>query len=85
MSKYEPLARFLQQMHATVTETTLTFGQLEQILGFELPHSAYTHRPWWANPTSAYEHPYAQSWLGVGWKADTVDLQAQWVRLRRMT
>ena len=85
MSKYDPLRTFLEQASATVTEVTLSFDQIEGILGFTLPASARKHRPWWANPTSVRDHPYAQAWLAAEWRVDAVDQQAEWVRFGRET
>ncbi len=42
-----------------VLEITLSFAQLEHILGFELPLSAHKYHAWWANSNSPDQHPYA--------------------------
>ncbi len=83
MSKYDPLGEFLRQMPSDIQEKTLSFRQVETILGFELPPSARRHRAWWANPSSPRDHPYAQVWLSAGWKVDAVDQQKEWVRFQR--
>jgi len=70
MRKYRPLGEYLVKQHEVVV--SLTFQQIEQILGFALPPSAYSHRAWWANSPS---HPQAGSWLNVGWKVSKVDLE----------
>jgi hypothetical protein len=84
MGKYDPLRVFLTTVAAHEAELTLTFQQIESILGFGLPFSAYQHRAWWANPSTPDYHPYAQAWLGAGWKVDTVNQEARWVRFRRL-
>jgi len=84
MSKHDPLRDMLLQIPPNVSEKTLTFGEIESILGFKLPESAYNHRPWWANPSSANDHPYAQAWLAAGWKVETVNQSQKWVRLLRV-
>ncbi len=84
MSKYDPLRDMLLKIPPNVSEKTLTFSEIERILGFRLPRSAYDHRPWWANPSSANDHPYAQSWLSAGWKVDIVNQSLQWVRFQRV-
>ena len=71
MSKYDPLRDVLIKIPPTITEKMLTFREIESILGFRLPGSAYNHRPWWANPSSASDHPYAQAWLAAGWKVES--------------
>ena len=85
MSIYDPLRIFLENAAADVSEMTLTFQQIETILGFELPASARRHRTWWANPSKPDDHPYAQAWLAAGWKVDTVDQRGEWVRFRRLS
>lgn len=74
----------LLQIPSNVSEKTLTFSEIESILGFKLPGSAYNHRPWWANPSSAIDHPYAQAWLAAGWKVETVNQSQKWVRFIRV-
>ena len=83
MSKYDPLGDFLKDLSLSIAEKTLTFGEIENILGFKLPDSAYNHRAWWANPSSTDDHPYAQSWLAVNWKVETVNQSEKWVRFQR--
>lgn len=83
-SKYDPLREYLASAVEHVLEITLSFAQLEHILGFELPLSAHKYRAWWANPSSPDHHTYAQAWLAAGWKVDTVDQDAEWVRFQRM-
>jgi hypothetical protein len=85
MSKYDPLRVFLDSAVTHVSELTLSFQQIECILGFTLPPSARRHRAWWANPSTRHDHPYAQAWLAAGWKVDTVDQQTEWVRFRRVS
>lgn len=85
VSKYDPLRTFLEKTVPHVTEITLSFQQIEAILGFNLPPSARKYREWWANPSTPRDHPYAQAWLAAGWKVDTVDLDAEWVRFQRLS
>ena len=59
MSKYDPLRIFLENAAKGVSEMTLTFQQIETILGFTLPPSARRHRAWWANPGTPHDHPHA--------------------------
>jgi hypothetical protein len=70
-SKYQPLADFLAA--SAISEHTLTFRQIELILGSSLPDTA-THPPdkhqWWANDRT---HSQARAWLGVGWQRGRLD------------
>jgi len=84
VSKYDPLGDFLTNTRSNIKENTLTFSQIEKILGFQLPYSAYHHRAWWANPSSATDHPYAQAWLAAGWKVESVKQSEKWVRFERI-
>jgi hypothetical protein len=69
MEKYRPLRTFLENSERA-TET-LTIEQLERILNFELPPSAFTYRQWWGNNAA---HTQANAWLDAGWEVDTVRL-----------
>lgn len=83
MGKYDDLYDFLERIPPDVEEDTLTFDEMEKILGFKLPKSAHAYRQWWANSTSPQQHPHAQSWLAAGWTVDTVNQQDKWVRFQR--
>ncbi|MFD0587734.1 hypothetical protein ACFQZE_06945 [Paenibacillus sp. GCM10027627] len=67
MSKYEPLRRYLD----TYT-ITLTYQEIEEILGFKLPDSAYIHSAWWDNGTG--NHVQTEGWVDAGWKVVKKDL-----------
>lgn len=73
MSKYAPLGGYLQRQR--VDRITLTFSQIEQILGFVLPASAHTFRQWWENDEQSNRAP-ASSWMEAGWKTVDVSLTA---------
>lgn len=66
-SKYFPLENYLNQV-----SITLTYPELEEILGFELPKTAYKREQWWENNTM--NHTQANSWLNAGWKVEKVNL-----------
>lgn len=61
-------------------EWRATFGEVEAIIGFNLPNSARDHRAWWANDSS---HTYAHAWLNAGWKTVKVDMAAETLLFRR--
>lgn len=64
-SKYKALSEYLYG--SWEKRIILSYEKLEEILGFALPTSAYTlPHSYWAN--TEY-HPYAKSWLAVGYKA----------------
>jgi hypothetical protein len=79
MSKYEPLPQFLTAGRTSATR--LSFAEIERILGFKLPKSAYEHEAWWAN--NATGHSHARAWLDAGWRTENVDLAARKVTFQR--
>ncbi|SDH03627.1 DUF7662 domain-containing protein [Desulfosporosinus hippei] len=66
MDKYRPLQQFLEKCKGQTV--TLTYEQMEGIIGGKLPMSAHKYPAWWANGG----HYYADSWLEVGWRVDEV-------------
>ena len=81
MSKYTPLKLHLR---AQVTaEVPMTFAEVESILGFRLPNSAYKHRPWWANETKGHVH--AQAWLETGYETAQVNMDARKLVFRKVS
>lgn len=70
MAKYDSLADVLRATHAT--SRTFTFDELDELIPGGLPPSARNHRPWWGNSVTA--DGQAKSWLGEGWKVESVSL-----------
>ncbi len=75
-SKYAPLTMHL----ANVTESPIefSFSEIEKILGFELPDSAYLYQAWWANEKTG-THSHARSWINASFKTSKVDLNSKTV------
>ena len=65
-SKYDALAEHLRSLPGK--EVTLTFKEIEAILGTKLPDSAYRHRPFWSNAESPWMVQAAHGWRAAGWK-----------------
>lgn len=63
MAKYDPLGKHLSRQ--PTDSCTLTFPEVEKIIGGRLPASAREHQGWWGNDRT---HVQARSWLQVGWK-----------------
>lgn len=78
--KYLPLARILLQEEEPSVQ--FTFAQLETTIDAHLPPAARKYRQWWANERG--RHVQASSWLGVGWKVDSVDLIAGTVAFHKV-
>ena len=69
MDKYIDLKNYL--LYSKKEQIHMSFNEIEQILGFSLPPSAYVHKPWWANGG----HSQANAWLDVGYKVSNVNLK----------
>ena len=80
MSKYEPLPQFLASVGGLAHR--MSFSEIERILGFKLPKSAYEHEAWWSN--NATGHSHARAWLEFGWRTEAVDLAARKVTFQRL-
>ena len=78
MAKYDPLERYLSAQPEY--GCTLTFSQIEEIIGAPLPASARRHRSWWGNDST---HVQAQTWMGAGWTTDPPRLDEEMVLFRR--
>jgi len=79
MSKYEALPQFLGQVHRS--SHRMSFSEIEGVLGFRLPKSAYKHEAWWSNNETGHSH--ARAWLKFGWRTEAVDLSKRQVTFRR--
>lgn len=73
--KYRALYEHLGKLPSSQWRTT--FGEVERILGFRLPASARTHRPWWANSYSGAGLSQSLAWQAAGWKTTEVDLGSE--------
>jgi len=84
-SKYEPLELHLKSVPAATSEVTLTFKQVDSILGTPLPRSAYVHREWWSNQTDVDSRPQARAWTKARFVVDAVNqaTASGWVVFRR--
>jgi CBS domain-containing protein len=81
-SRYAPLAIWLQQQTLRPEKLLLTFKQIEEILGEELPSSARQHRSWWANDSAG--HVQSQQWLEVGWRVSSISITDERVTFTRI-
>jgi hypothetical protein len=71
-SRYAPLALWLRSQPIAQDRLTLSFDQIEEILGNKLPESARQHRSWWANDSVG--HVQSQQWLEVGWRVSYINM-----------
>lgn len=81
-SRYALLAVWLQQQPRRQEKVPLTFKQIEEIIGEELPTSARSHRSWWANDSVG--HVQSQQWLDVGWRVSNIAIAEEKVIFTRI-
>ena len=82
MSRYAILADHLNRQGGD--SWIATFRDIEMILGFNLPDSAYRHPAWRANQ-SGQGHAQVRSWRDAGWKTRELDLAGHAVKFERTT
>ena len=70
MSKYAALEVHLRK--SGQESVTMTFAEIERVIGADLPPSAFKHRPWWSNNPS--NSVITHSWLKAGYKTENVDM-----------
>ncbi len=68
MSKYDPLYNYLTKIPSDVSEKTLTFDEIEEIINDKLPPSAYNNRMWWGTMPKVEKRSQSKAWLKAGWK-----------------
>ena len=71
-AKYEPLETYLLNLPVSVNEVSLTFKQVEDVIGATLPISARTYREWWSNEGDTTCHSQARAWANAGFVVDSV-------------
>lgn len=80
--KYLPLEKYLSDLPESTREITLTFEQIEKILAFNLPPSAFEDRRWWDHETEG-NHVNQRAWANAGWKIESLDVNEKWVKFVR--
>ena len=71
-SKYEPLEDYLKERPSSQAEVSLSFTEIEDIIGARLPKSAYAYREWWSNQSDVSNRPQAKAWIEAGFEVETV-------------
>ncbi len=80
MRSYGPLEGHLRrQLKDTCS---ITFSELEKLLGFALPMTAMIHRSWWSNEMDP-KHTQNEAWRNAGWEVCDVDVDKQCVNFKR--
>lgn len=78
-SKYQPLQDYLRG--SSQNEIILTFKEIEDIINYTLPKSAWTKKAWWSNRTKGALQ--ALAWMEVGYRVENVDLEQENVTFRQ--
>jgi DNA-binding transcriptional regulator YiaG len=78
-SKYYPLFEHLQ--HCNQEAVTLTFADIETLMGCSLPTSALKKKNWWSNRDSP-SALQAIAWISAGYQVESVDLTQQTVTFK---
>lgn len=78
-TKYQPLADFLSKSNKE--DITLTFSDIEKILGFNLSPSARKHRPSWANNS---QEALSWGWMPVGYESYAIDMKNEIAHFRKV-
>lgn len=76
MSKYRNLTEHLKALDSP--RWTASFAEIETILGFNLPKSAYSYPAWWANQAGE-GHSHCAAWKNIGWRTEGLDLSKRQV------
>ena len=80
-SKYQPLLAYLQAQRGS--HVSMSFAEIERVLGTKLPPSARSRRAWWSNnPTS---NARTKAWLEAGFHSEQVDLEDRKLVFRRVS
>jgi hypothetical protein len=80
MSKYQKLSAHLAELDGA--EWPARFEEIEAILGFALPKSAYSYPAWWSNQADR-GHSQSAAWQSIGWRTGEVNLAEQRVTFSR--
>jgi hypothetical protein len=84
VSIYDPLYKWLSENFARgVTNISVTFDEIEIVLGFALPKSATKRPQWWANETGTTRHAQSKAWSSAGYITRNVDLSKKSVEFVR--
>jgi hypothetical protein len=70
-TKYHPLFEHL--LFSGQGQLTMTFAEIEAVLGAQLPPSASTRQEWWSN--SPRGHSQAKAWMRASYETSQVDLE----------
>jgi hypothetical protein len=79
MGKYEPLTHFLEGRWTS--EVSMTFTEIEAVVGAPLPPSKQ-YPAWWSNNPS--NNVMTKAWLNAGFQTERVDIGGERLVFRRV-
>jgi len=78
MSAYNPLFKLLSLKSAGGMKiVSVTFSQIEAVLGFALPDTARNNPHWWGNVTGDTRHVQCRAWLNAGFETRNLSLSEE--------
>ena len=80
-TKYTPLNRYLIRRAKYTDRATLSFAEIEGIVGDNLPFGAIRNQSWWSNTQSSSQ---GRAWTNAGWRVHDVNLQERTVTFRKV-
>jgi hypothetical protein len=80
--KYQPLGAHLKRLAGEHSDVTLTFAEIERIIGARLPRGAHAE-PFWIG-VHGKPPPRARAWLNAGFVAQP-DVARERVRFHRLS
>ncbi len=67
---YEQFTKYLDDIGED--SFSISFGEIEKIIGEKLPESAFQYQAWWSNSDS---HPFMREVLSHNWKSRKLNLE----------
>lgn len=82
MAKYDPLSRYLDSK--SNSSLTLTFPEIEAIIGARLPPSARAQKEWWwSDPVPESPQVQCRAWVHSGYFTAVISLDTEQVTFRK--
>ena len=81
--KYSVLETYFQTMLKDKQAVEFSFDEIEGILKFTLPASAYEDERWWLHEKEG-NHVNLRAWTNAGWKVSKVDVHTRRVGFVRI-
>jgi hypothetical protein len=81
--KYLPLEAYLSAVPKSSRKIVLSFAEIEAILKFKLPSSAYEDGRWWEREKEG-NHVNRRAWMNAGWKVAALDHKKKKVTFQRV-